>query len=106
MIDSSSSTQNDDEVGIDKNRGFSLSWNLETFMKIKAAGFASSIVPYLALAQNVFAQSATSSSVGGGGATSSSLPSAGTTEITYFLFAGGVALFVFGMMKLVSSFRD
>lgn len=76
-------------------------------MRIKAAGIISSIVTYLTLAQNAFAQTATSSSaVGGGGATSGALPSAGTTEMTYLLFAGGVVLFVFGMMKLVSSFRD
>lgn len=76
-------------------------------MRTKAAGIISSVATYLALAQNVFAQTATgSSSVGGGAATSGALPSAGTTELTYLFFAGGVALFVFGMMKLISSFRD
>lgn len=76
-------------------------------MKTRAAGVISSIATYLLLAQNAFAQSSTSSAgVGGGGATSSSLPNAGTVEMTYFIFAGGVALFVFGMIKLISSFRD
>lgn len=75
-------------------------------MKKKAAGAISSIAAYLALAQNAFAQSATSSSSVGGGATSGALPNAGTVEFTYVFFAGGVALFVFGMIKLVSSFRD
>ncbi len=75
-------------------------------MRKKAAGVISSIATYLALAQNAFAQSATSSSSVGGGATSGALPNAGTVELTYVFFAGGVALFVFGMIKLVSSFRD
>lgn len=69
-------------------------------MKTRAAGVISSITTYLLLAQNAFAQSSTSS------ASSSSLPNAGTVEMTYFIFAGGVALFVFGMIKLISSYRD
>ena len=56
----------------------------------------------LARAGNVFAQSAT----GGAGATSGALPGAGTTEITYVIFLGGVVLFVFGTLKLLLSFRD
>lgn len=76
-------------------------------MKIKAARIIPLATAYLAFAQNAFAQSSTASAgVGGGGATSSALPNAGTGGITYLVFAGGVALFVFGMMKLVSSFKD
>jgi len=55
-------------------------------------------------AQNVFAQTSSTASAGKGG-TSSSLPDAGTTELTYLIFGFGVLLFVFGMMKLVKSFR-
>lgn len=69
-------------------------------MKTKAAAVISSIATYLTFAQNALAQSSTSS------ATSSSLPNAGSTGITYVIFAGGVGLFVFGMMKLIASFRD
>jgi hypothetical protein len=75
-------------------------------MITRAAGVISSIAAYLSFAQNAFAQTATSSSSVGGGATSGALPNAGTVELTYVFFAGGVALFVFGMVKLVSSFRD
>ena len=76
-------------------------------MKIKAARIVSLAATYLAFAQNAFAQTSTSSAaVGGGGATSSALPNAGTGELTYLFFFGGVALFVFGLMKLVSSYRD
>jgi len=70
----------------------------------KVIGFASSALTYFAIAANTFAQSATSS--GSKGGTSGSLPSAGSTEITYLLFLGGVVLFVVGSLKLVASFRE
>lgn len=70
----------------------------------KIVGIASSALAYLALASNTFAQTATGSA--GKGGTSGALPNAGTTELTYLFFIGGVALFVFGMLKLVLSFRD
>lgn len=69
----------------------------------KLIGVSSSVAISLTLVGNAFAQSATESASKGG--TSSSLPSAGTTEITYAIFAFGVVLFVFGTMKLVKSFR-
>lgn len=56
------------------------------------------------LAKNALAQTASTASASKGG-TSSSLPEAGTTELTYLIFGFGVMLFVFGMMKLVKSFR-
>ncbi|MBI3283183.1 hypothetical protein HYZ70_03870 [Candidatus Curtissbacteria bacterium] len=70
----------------------------------KVVGALSTSFSYLILATNIFAQSATGSA--GKGGTSGALPSAGTTEITYFLFIAGVVLFVFGMLKLVGSYRE
>ena len=70
----------------------------------KIAGTLASALIYLALGSSVFAQSATGSA--GKGGTSGALPSAGTTELTYFLFIAGVVLFVFGTLKLVASFRN
>ena len=64
--------------------------------------FSSSIAILLSRAGSVFAQSATS----GAGATSGALPGAGTTELTYAIFLGGVVIFVFGTMKLLLSFRE
>ncbi len=76
----------------------------------KTAGVLSALGVSLTLASNAFAQtSATSSPVltkGGLGGSSSSLPSAGSTDITFLIFGFGILLFVVGMMKLVSSFRD
>lgn len=75
----------------------------------RLVGLSSSISLWLALAQNTFAQVSTSSAskggVGGGG-TSGALPNAGSTELTYIIFIGGLALFVFGTLKLILSFRD
>lgn len=70
----------------------------------KIVGLASSVLTYLILASSTFAQTATGSA--GKGGTGAALPNAGTTELTYLLFIGGVVLFVFGMLKLVLSFRD
>lgn len=64
----------------------------------------------LATVRNVHAQFATSSAVstgkGGGESTASSLPNAGSTELTYIIFVAGAVLFVFGMLKLVLSYRE
>lgn len=59
---------------------------------------------WLTLASNVLAQSATGSATGKGG-TTGALPNAGSTELTYILFLGGVLLFVFGTLKLILSYR-
>lgn len=76
----------------------------------KTAGALGALGISLTLASSAFAQtSATASSTlskGGLGGSSSSLPSAGNTEITYLIFGFGILLFVVGMMKLVSSFRE
>lgn len=69
----------------------------------RIGGIASSTITFLTLASSVFAQTATSGAAKGG--TSGALPNAGMTEITYAIFMAGVILFVFGMMKLVGSFR-
>ncbi|MDP2632468.1 MAG: hypothetical protein Q8P25_01965 [Candidatus Curtissbacteria bacterium] len=69
----------------------------------RVIGIASAALTYLSIATNTFAQATGSASKGG---TSSSLPSAGSTELTYLLFIGGVVLFVFGTMKLVLSYRE
>lgn len=80
-----------------------------SFIK-KSAGALGALGVSLTLTSNAFAQvGATSSSTlskGGLGSSSSSLPSAGGTEITYLIFGFGILLFVVGMMKLVSSFRE
>lgn len=74
---------------------------------VRVSVIASGAFTYLVLASNVFAQYATvSAGRGGGGGTSSSLPSAGSTDLTYILFLGGAVLFVVGMLKLISSYRD
>jgi len=70
----------------------------------------SSFGVFLAAAGNVLAQSATDSAVftpavGGGEGTASSLPNAGTSGLTYLIFAVGTMLFVYGMLRLVLSYR-
>ena len=65
-------------------------------------GFSTPQLLLLAKASEVFAQSATSGASG----TSGALPGAGSTELTYLLFLGGAVLFVFGTLKLISSFRE
>ena len=68
----------------------------------KIIGLTSSTIAFLTFAASAFAQSATSGASG----TSGALPGAGSTELTYILFVGGVILFVIGMLKLVGSYRD
>ena len=71
----------------------------------RVVGYTASVISLSTyLAGSAFAQSATSSA--GKGGTSSSLPSAGSTELTYLLFIGGVLLFVVGTLKLVLSYRE
>ncbi len=80
-------------------------------MKIlRTASFVAPFSIALTFASNVLASksdfllgASTSSAKGG---TSSSLPSAGSTEITYLLFVGGLILFVIGTVKLISSYRS
>lgn len=66
-------------------------------------GILPSFASYLVAAGSVFAQIATDEAKGG---TSGALPDAGSTELTYLLFIGGVILFVFGTLKLVLSWRE
>ncbi len=71
-------------------------------------GIFSALFIYLILAQNVLAQTTgtTTTTTTTKGGTAAALPNAGTTEITYALFLGGVLLFVIGAIKLVKSFRE
>lgn len=69
-------------------------------------GFSTALGLVLAKVGGALAQSPTVAPVTGGGATAGALPGAGTTDLTYLLFLGGVLLFVFGTLKLVLSFRD
>jgi len=70
---------------------------------VRFVGFLPSAASFLLAGGNVFAQIATEEAKGG---TSGALPNAGTTELTYLLFIGGVILFVFGTLKLVLSYRE
>ena len=72
----------------------------------KITGVSTSAVLWLTLASSALAQTPSTSSATTKGGTSSSLPAAGSTELTYFLLLGGAILFVFGVVKLVLSFRD
>ncbi len=67
-------------------------------------GFSTSLLLWLTLSENVFAQTATGSA--GKGGTSGALPNAGSTDLTYVLFIGGLVLFVVGTLKLALSFKD
>lgn len=77
---------------------------------IRIVSYISPFTIALTFAGNVFAQSkndfllgaSTASAV----ATTSSLPNAGSTEVTYFIFAAGLTLFVAGTIKLVLSFKN
>ena len=70
----------------------------------RITSIASSAALFFSVAGHVLAQSATISAPKGG--TSGALPGAGSTELTYFLFIGGVLLFVFGMLKLILSYKE
>lgn len=66
--------------------------------------YLSSVPAFLVLAKSAFAQTVATESAKGG--TSGALPDAGTTELTYLLFIGGVLLFVIGTLKLALSLRS
>jgi len=70
----------------------------------RITSFASSAALFLSVTKFALAQTATISAPKGG--TDGSLPGAGSTELTYLLFIGGVLLFVFGMLKLILSYRE
>ena len=76
----------------------------------KTVGVLTSLGVSLTLVTSAFAQTASTASSsltkGGLGGTESALPSAGSTEITYVIFGAGALLFVYGMMRLVASFRE
>ncbi len=78
--------------------------------KVRVAAFLGSTATYLVFTGNAFAQVVSTGSadfgVGGGSGTSSSLPNAGSTSLTYGIFLAGAVLFVFGMIKLISSYKD
>ncbi len=62
---------------------------------------------FLGVATNAFAQTVTElPSTGGGEGTASSLPNAGTEGYTYIIFGVGVLLFIYGMLRLVLSYRE
>jgi len=71
----------------------------------RVIGYSSATI-WLALAQGVaFAQTSTSSpSAVPKGGTESGLPDAGSTELTYLLFLGGMALLIFGAVRLIASY--
>lgn len=66
-------------------------------------GYLSGVGSFFLATTNALAQSATDSASKGG--TSGALPDAGSTELTYVIFIGGVILFVFGTLKLILSYR-
>ncbi|OGD83719.1 hypothetical protein A3A54_01825 [Candidatus Curtissbacteria bacterium RIFCSPLOWO2_01_FULL_39_62] len=75
----------------------------------KAVGFSSALATSLYLATSALAQTSTGTTgttTTTKGGTTSSLPEAGTTELTYLLFIGGIVLFVIGTIKVVQSFRE
>ncbi len=75
------------------------------FKLARFSGFSISLVLSLTAATNVMADVATPSG-GIGGGTGSALPNAGTSGLTYLIFAGGALLFICGMLKLALSYRD
>lgn len=68
--------------------------------------FSISLTAVLSSATNAFADASVSAGVGGGEGTGSSLPNAGTSGLTYFIFAAGALLFIWGMTKLALSYKD
>ncbi len=83
--------------------------SLRKSISSKAVGVSSAVTTSLLFAQYALAQTSTGTTgttTTTKGSTASSLPAAGTTEITYLLFIGGVVLFVIGTIKVVQSFRE
>lgn len=79
---------------------------------IRIVSYISPFAVALTLAGNVFAQSKSDFLLGGStssaaiGGTGSGLANAGSTDLTYIIFAAGLALFVIGTLKLISSYRS
>lgn len=80
---------------------------------IRIVSYISPFSIALIFAGNVFAQSKSDFLLGGstssaaiGGGTGSGLPNAGSTGLTYIIFAAGLTLFVIGTLKLISSYRQ
>ena len=73
-------------------------------MIARLIGFSASATTWLTLVSNALAQTSTPSA--GKGGTSGALPDAGSTELTYLIFLGGLILFVIGTLKLILSFRE
>ena len=70
----------------------------------RVLGYSSSAI-WLALAQSALAQTSTSSpSAEPKGGTEGALPNAGSAELTYLLFLGGMALLIFGAVRLIASY--
>jgi len=70
----------------------------------RVIGYSSATI-WLALAQSALAQTSTSTpSAEPKGGTESALPNAGSTELTYILFLGGMALLIFGAVRLIASY--
>ena len=70
----------------------------------RVIGYSSAVV-WLTFAQSALAQTSTSSpSAAPKGGTEGALPDAGSTELTFLLFLGGVALIIFGATKLIASY--
>ena len=70
----------------------------------RVIGYSSATI-WLALAQSALAQTSTSSpSAEPKGGTESALPNAGSAELTYILFLGGMALLIFGAVRLIASY--
>lgn len=72
----------------------------------RAASIIAPLTLGLGVVRDVLAQSASTASSAPKGGTDGALPNAGSTELTYILFMGGVILFVFGTIKLILSYRD
>ena len=70
----------------------------------RVIGYSSATI-WLALAQSALAQTSTSSpSAEPKGGTEGALPNAGSAELTYLLFLGGMALLIFGTVRLIASY--
>lgn len=70
----------------------------------RVIGYSSATI-WLVLAQSALAQTSTSSpSAEPKGGTESALPNAGSAELTYLLFLGGMAFLIFGAVRLIASY--
>lgn len=71
----------------------------------RLSGFSISLTITLTSITSALADVATPSG-GVGGGTGSALPNAGNSGLTYLIFAAGALLFIYGMLRLVSSYRE